>query len=151
MARNDLRAELHEQVQASIAAGADKVCGCQPRPGPGAWYAASLLDRVTAGMPAYEEELFGPVASLIRVRDEDEAVAVANASRFGLGGSIWSEDSERAERLARKLQSGAVFINGLVKSDPRLPFGGVKASGYGRELSYYGMYEFVNHKTVWRR
>jgi succinate-semialdehyde dehydrogenase/glutarate-semialdehyde dehydrogenase len=151
MARNDLRSELQQQVQASIGAGAEKVCGCQPRPGPGAWYEASLLDRVTRDMPAFHEELFGPVASLIRVRDETEAVDTANASRFGLGGSLWSADSERAERLARQLQSGAVFINGLVKSDPRLPFGGVKASGYGRELSYYGMYEFVNHKTVWRR
>jgi len=151
MARTDLRDELDEQVQASIKAGADAVCGCRARTGPGAWYEASLLDRVTADMPAYHEELFGPVASIIRVDDESEAIAVANASRFGLGGSIWSEDAERADHLARAMQSGAVFINGLVKSDPRLPFGGIKASGYGRELSYYGMYEFINHKTVWCR
>jgi len=151
MARPDLREELDNQVQASIAAGAKLVCGGRPRPGPGAWYQASLLDQVMGDMPAYHEELFGPVASLLRVSNETEALDVANTSRFGLSGSIWTEDTGRADRIARKFQSGAVFINGLVKSDPRLPFGGIKASGYGRELSYYGMYEFVNHKTLWQR
>jgi len=151
MARRDLRVELHQQVIDSIAKGAHAICGCQIQTGPGAWYQPSLLDHVSAGMPAYDEELFGPVASLIRVNDETQALSVANSTRFGLGGSIWTQDSERGKKLARQLQSGAVFINGLVKSDPRLPFGGIKASGYGRELSYYGMHEFINHKTLWVR
>jgi succinate-semialdehyde dehydrogenase/glutarate-semialdehyde dehydrogenase len=151
MARIDLRDELHQQVQASINSGAVAVTGCQPLPGAGAWYQASLLDHVTEGMPAFDEELFGPVASLIRVADAQQALNVANNSRFGLGGSVWTRDVKRGEQLARQIQAGAVFVNGLVKSDPRLPFGGIKASGYGRELSYYGMYEFVNHKTLWIR
>jgi succinate-semialdehyde dehydrogenase/glutarate-semialdehyde dehydrogenase len=151
MARNDLRDELHKQVSESIAHGAEPVTGCAPLPGPGYFYAASLLDRVAPGMPAYEQELFGPVAAVIRVGDEAEALAVANASRFGLGGSVWTQDSARGERLARRVQSGACFVNGMVKSDPRLPFGGVKASGYGRELSRHGLREFVNAKTIWIR
>ncbi|MEK7323247.1 MAG: NAD-dependent succinate-semialdehyde dehydrogenase [Pseudomonadota bacterium] len=149
MARADLRDELHQQVQASIARGALPICGCRPLPGDGYYYAASLLDRVVSGMPAFDEELFGPVAAVIRVHDEAEALRVANASRFGLSGSIWTRDKARGERLARQVQAGACFVNGLVKSDPRLPFGGVKASGYGRELSYHGLREFVNAKTVW--
>lgn len=149
MARHDLRDELHQQVLASIQAGATVVTGCAPESGAGAYYQASILDRVTPGMPAYEEELFGPVATVIRVRDEREALSVANASRFGLGGSVWSQDSNKAEQLALQLQCGAAFVNGMVKSDPRLPFGGVKDSGYGRELSHFGMHEFVNAKTVW--
>jgi succinate-semialdehyde dehydrogenase/glutarate-semialdehyde dehydrogenase len=151
MARTDLRDELHQQVQTSIKCGAVAVTGCQPHPGVGAWYQASLLDHVKEGMPAYDEELFGPVASIIRVADEQQALDVANSSRFGLGGSVWTGDSQRGERVARQVQAGAVFVNGLVKSDPRLPFGGIKASGYGRELSHYGMHEFVNHKTLWIR
>jgi len=142
---------LHRQVSDSIARGAVAVSGCAPLPGPGYYYAASILDHVMPGMPAYEQELFGPVAGVIRVRDEDEALAVANASRFGLGGSVWTQDSARGERLARQVQCGACFVNGLVKSDPRLPFGGIKASGYGRELSHHGLREFVNAKTVWIR
>jgi len=151
MARVDLRDELQQQVQASIAKGAVAVCGCQPQAGQGAWYQASLLDHVTAGMPAFDEELFGPVASIIRVADEQQALEIANGSRFGLGGSVWTRDTPRGEQLARQVQAGAVFVNGLVKSDPRLPFGGIKASGYGRELSHYGMHEFLNHKTIWVR
>jgi succinate-semialdehyde dehydrogenase/glutarate-semialdehyde dehydrogenase len=127
------------------------VTGCTPLSGPGFFYAASILDRVAPGMPAYEQELFGPVAAVIRVSNEAEALAVANASRFGLGGSVWTQDAARGERLARQVQSGACFVNGLVKSDPRLPFGGVKASGYGRELSHHGLREFVNAKTIWIR
>ncbi|MEJ2361400.1 MAG: NAD-dependent succinate-semialdehyde dehydrogenase [Gammaproteobacteria bacterium] len=149
MARNDLRDELHRQVQDSIAAGAVAVTGCEPLPGDGAFYAASILDRVAPGMRAYHEELFGPVAIVIRARDEDEAMRIANASDFGLGGSIWTRDSARGERLARQMQSGCTFVNGFVKSDARLPFGGVKRSGYGRELSHHGIHEFVNAKTIW--
>ena len=151
MARSDLRDELHLQVSDSLARGAVAVTGCAPLSQRGYYYAASILDRVAPGMPAYEQELFGPVAAVIRVADEAEALAVANASRFGLGGSVWTRDAARGERLARELQSGACFVNGLVKSDPRLPFGGVKASGYGRELSHHGLREFVNAKTIWVR
>ena len=100
-------------------------------------------------MRAYGEELFGPVAIVIRARDENDAIRIANDSPFGLGGSIWTRDTQRGERLARQMQSGATFVNGLVKSDPRLPFGGVKNSGYGRELSHHGIHEFVNAKTIW--
>ena len=100
-------------------------------------------------MRAYEEELFGPVAIMIRVKDEEAAMRIANDNRYGLGGSVWTRDVKKGERLARRLQSGASFVNGLVKSDPRLPFGGIKDSGYGRELSVHGIREFVNVKTVW--
>ena len=109
----------------------------------------TMLTGVDRGMPAFDEEVFGPVAAVVRVRDEAEAVRVANASRYGLGASIWTGDPARGERLACELEVGSVFVNGLVKSDPRLPFGGVKRSGYGRELSEYGLREFVNVKTVW--
>jgi succinate-semialdehyde dehydrogenase/glutarate-semialdehyde dehydrogenase len=149
MARTDLRAELHAQVQASVAAGATLVTGGTIMAGPGAFYAPTLLDHVALGMVAFEEELFGPVATVIRVADEAEALAVANDSRFGLGGSVWTRDTTRGEAFARRLQAGAAFVNGMVKSDPRLPFGGIKASGYGRELSHFGLHEFVNAKTVW--
>ena len=149
LAREDLRAELHRQVQDSIAAGAVALTGCEPMPGIGAFYKPSILDNVEPGMRAYDEELFGPVAIVIRAKDESQALNIANDSRFGLGGSVWTQDINRGERLARQLQCGSAFVNGLVKSDPRLPFGGVKASGYGRELSHHGLYEFVNAKTVW--
>jgi len=149
MARHDLRDDLHQQVLDSLAAGAEAVTGCLPEDGPGAYYQASILDRVRPGMRAYDEELFGPVAIVIRAEDENEALSIANDVRFGLGGSVWTRDRERGERLARRLQCGAAFVNGMVKSDPRLPFGGVKASGYGRELSHHGIREFVNAKTIW--
>ncbi|MFN2348119.1 MAG: NAD-dependent succinate-semialdehyde dehydrogenase [Thioalkalivibrio sp.] len=151
MARADLRDDLHGQVKQSIAAGAAPLEGCEPVPGKGSWYPASLLDRVAPGMPAYEEELFGPVAAIIRAGDEDDAVRIANDTRFGLGGSVWTRDSVRGEAVARRLACGCAFVNGLVKSDPRLPFGGIKDSGYGRELSLLGMREFLNAKTVWIR
>lgn len=151
LARHDLRDALHQQVLESIARGAVAVTGCAPEGGPGAFYQASILDRVRPGMPAYEEELFGPVAAIIRAKDEADALRIANDSRFGLGGSVWTADVARGERMARQLQCGVVFVNGMVKSDPRLPFGGVKHSGYGRELAVYGIREFVNVKTVWIR
>jgi succinate-semialdehyde dehydrogenase/glutarate-semialdehyde dehydrogenase len=151
MARLDLRDELHQQVVDSIAQGAVAVTGCNPEVGDGSWYQASILDHVKPGVRAYNEELFGPVASIIRVTDEDEAVRVANDTDFGLGGSVWTRDSARGERIARQLECGCAFVNGLVKSDPRLPFGGIKYSGYGRELSKLGMHEFVNAKTIWIR
>jgi succinate-semialdehyde dehydrogenase/glutarate-semialdehyde dehydrogenase len=149
MSRRDLRDALHQQVQDSIAQGAVAVLGCQPMKGPGAYYQPSILDHVGPGIRAYEEELFGPVAIVIRARDEDHALRIANDSRFGLGGSVWTRDNERGERFARRMESGSTFVNGLVKSDPRLPFGGIKASGYGRELSLHGIREFVNAKTIW--
>ncbi|WP_018954159.1 NAD-dependent succinate-semialdehyde dehydrogenase [Thioalkalivibrio sulfidiphilus] len=151
LARTDLRDELHRQVQRSIAAGAVPLEGCEPVPGKGAWYRPSILDRVGPGMPAYDEELFGPVAAILRARDEEDALRLANDTRFGLGGSVWTRDVARGEALARRLACGCAFVNGLVKSDPRLPFGGIKDSGYGRELSALGMREFLNAKTVWVR
>jgi succinate-semialdehyde dehydrogenase/glutarate-semialdehyde dehydrogenase len=149
LARPDLRDELHAQVRDSLAAGAVAVTGCRPLEGPGAFYQPSILDHVTPGMRAWGEELFGPVATVIRARDEEEAVRIANDSEFGLGGSVWTRDSTRGERVARRIECGCVFVNGLVKSDPRLPFGGIKHSGYGRELSRLGMHEFMNAKTLW--
>lgn len=148
MAREDLRDELHTQVQRSIEQGAVALCGCNSID-PGAYYEASVIDQVKPGIAAYDEELFGPVAIVIRVDTVEEAIEVANGSRFGLGGSVWTNDVEMGEEIALQIESGAVFVNGMVKSDPRLPFGGIKASGYGRELSHYGMYEFMNAKTVW--
>ncbi len=151
LARLDLRDELHRQVIDSLAAGAVAVTGCRPIDGPGAFYRPSILDHVKPGMRAWGEELFGPVASVIRARDEDDAVRIANDSEFGLGGSVWTRDSARGERVARRLECGCAFVNGLVKSDPRLPFGGIKHSGYGRELSRLGLREFMNAKTLWIR
>ena len=151
MSRKDLRDSLHEQVADSVAAGAVAELGCEIPEGDGAYYPVSIIDHVKPGMRAYEEELFGPVAIFIRVKDEEEALRVANDSRFGLGGSVWTENSERGDQFARKMQSGSTFVNGMVKSDPRLPFGGIKASGFGRELSHHGIKEFVNAKTIWIR
>ena len=149
MVRADQRERLHRQVTDSIALGARVIRGCEPLEGPGFFYAASILDRVSQGMPAYEEELFGPVAVVLYAEDEEDAVRLANDTRFGLGGSVWTRDAARGERLARWLHCGGAFINGIVKSDPRLPFGGVAHSGYGRELSHHGIHEFVNAKTIW--
>lgn len=149
LARADLRDNLDRQVAESIRLGAVPVTGCRPLDGPGYFYAPSILDQVRPGMPAYDEELFGPVATLVRVSDEADALTAANRHRYGLGGSVWTRDMARGERFARQLECGAAFVNGLVKSDPRLPFGGVKDSGYGRELGVFGLREFANIKTVW--
>ena len=148
-ARLDLRANLHSQVQESVKRGARLLLGGKVAPGPGAFYPPTLLVAVEPGMPAFDQETFGPVAAVIVAKDEADAIRLANASRYGLGASVWTADQERGERIARELEVGSVFVNGLVKSDPRLPFGGVKRSGYGRELSEYGLREFVNVKTVW--
>jgi len=149
LAREDLLLELDTQVRRSIEAGAKLVTGGRRLPGPGFFYAPTLLDGVTPGMPVADEETFGPVAAVIRVKSDAEAVSVANASEFGLGASVWSRDAQAAEALAARIESGSVFVNGMVKSDPRLPFGGIKHSGYGRELSIHGLREFVNTKSVW--
>lgn len=151
MSRPDLRDDLHKQVIDSIDQGAVAVLGCEIPQGDGSYYPPSIIDQVRSGMRAYEEELFGPVAIFIRVKNEAEALRVANDSRFGLAGSVWTEDTARGEAFARGMQSGATFVNGMSKSDPRLPFGGTKASGYGRELSHHGIKEFVNVKTIWIR
>jgi succinate-semialdehyde dehydrogenase/glutarate-semialdehyde dehydrogenase len=151
MARDDLRDTLVRQVNESIRRGAEILTGGGALDRAGWYYAATVLDWVTPEMPAYREELFGPVAAVIRAPDEEEALRMANDSRFGLGGSVWSEDAERGEAFARRLACGCAFVNGMVKSDPRLPFGGIKDSGYGRELSVLGIREFVNAKTLWIR
>ncbi|MGC2167434.1 MAG: NAD-dependent succinate-semialdehyde dehydrogenase [Gallionella sp.] len=149
MARRDLRDSLHRQVSDSIAQGAYVVTGCHPVEDDGYYYQPSILDQVSAATRACQEELFGPVAIIIRALDEADALRIANETRYGLGSSIWSKDVTRAESLARQIGAGCTFINGMVKSDPRLPFGGTRASGYGRELSRYGMHEFLNVQTVW--
>lgn len=149
MARVDLRDELHDQVQRSIAAGANLVLGGEVPEGPGAFYPSTLLSGVTEGMAVYHEETFGPVASVIAAADVDDAVRIANDTEFGLGGAVFTTDLDKGEAIARdRIQSGACFVNALVASDPRLPFGGIKMSGYGRELSDMGMKEFLNAKTV---
>jgi succinate-semialdehyde dehydrogenase/glutarate-semialdehyde dehydrogenase len=151
LARLDLREELHQQVKRSVAAGARLVLGGQIDEGsPGAFYPPTVLAGVKPGMAAFDEETFGPAAAVIEAKDEDDAVELANLSSFGLGASIFTRDLERGERIAAtKLQAGSCFVNDFVRSDPRFPFGGVKDSGYGRELSYFGLREFVNVKTVW--
>jgi acyl-CoA reductase-like NAD-dependent aldehyde dehydrogenase len=149
LARVDLRDELDKQVRASIDAGARVLTGGKRVPGKGAFYEPTVLADVPADAPALREELFGPAAPIVAVRDADDAIARANDSRFGLGSNLWTRDLDRARHLARRLEAGSVFINGMVASDARLPFGGIKKSGYGRELSSFGIREFVNVKTVW--
>lgn len=148
MVRADLRDELHAQVSKSIAAGAKPLLGCTPGQG-ASHYPASILDNVKPGMPAYSEELFGPVASILRVKDDAEAARVANDTSFGLGASVWTRDKARGEALARQIHAGACFVNTIVRSDVRLPFGGTKSSGFGRELAEHGIHEFMNIKTVY--
>lgn len=149
MARADLRDELHKQVQDSIAKGAKLLLGGEPVAGSHAGYPATILDNVRPGMPAYDEELFGPAAAILRVSDDAEALRVANDTSFGLGGSVWTTDAARGEAIAQQLECGAAFVNAIVKSDVRLPFGGSKRSGFGRELAEHGIHEFMNIKTVY--
>jgi succinate-semialdehyde dehydrogenase/glutarate-semialdehyde dehydrogenase len=151
-ARADLRDDLHRQVEATVALGARRLLGGEVPDREGAWYPPTVLTDVKPGSPGYEEELFGPVASIIPVADEAEAIQVANDTSFGLGAAVFTRDVERGRRIAAEdLEAGACFVNGLVKSDPRLPFGGIRESGYGRELGIFGIREFVNVKSVWVR
>jgi succinate-semialdehyde dehydrogenase/glutarate-semialdehyde dehydrogenase len=140
--------EIEKQVARSVEAGAKVVTGGKRHGTKGFFYTPTILANVAKGMPAYDEEIFGPVASVIEVADAEEAIRVANDTRFGLGANIWTKDTELAKKMAARIESGFVAINGMVKSDQRLPFGGVKKSGFGRELSRYGILEFVNVKTV---
>jgi len=150
LARADLRDTLHEQVQRSVAAGAKLLLGGTLPDGPGAFYPPTLLTNVTRGMPAFDEETFGPVAAVIRAEDEEDAIRLANDTPYGLGAAVFTRDLARGERIAsERLEAGSCFVNAFVKSDPRLPFGGVKGSGYGRELAQVGIREFVNIKTVY--
>jgi succinate-semialdehyde dehydrogenase/glutarate-semialdehyde dehydrogenase len=149
VARADLRDELDRQVRESVKMGARIVLGGHPIAGKGAFYEPTIISDVTPDMPVFREETFGPAAALIRARDTDHAIELANDSEFGLGGNLWTRDTERGQELARRIESGAVFINGMTASDPRLPFGGVKHSGYGRELSIFGIREFVNIQSIW--
>ena len=152
IARKDLRDNLSRQVEESISRGARCLMGGYLPAGPGYYYPPTVLTDVERGMPAYEEEMFGPVASIIAASSEHEAITIANDTAYGLGAAIFSEDVKRAEKIAQgDIEAGACFINSFVKSDPRLPFGGIKASGYGRELSYQGIKEFVNIKTIYRQ
>ena len=149
-ARRDLRDDLHRQVEQSVKAGAKLLLGGMVPPGPGAFYPPTVLGEVRKGMPAFDEETFGPVAAIVPARDEADAIQQANDSPFGLGAAVFTRDVKRGERIAvEELEAGSCFVNALVKSDPRLPFGGIKESGYGRELSAFGIREFVNVKTVY--
>lgn len=151
LATADAVESLHADVVKSIESGAKVLTGGKPAAMPGNFYLPTVLADIPKSSPAYREELFGPVASLFRVKDQDEAIAVANDSRFGLGASAWTNDAKEQERFVNELEAGMVFINQMVASDPRIPFGGVKRSGYGRELSVYGIREFTNIKSVWIR
>jgi succinate-semialdehyde dehydrogenase/glutarate-semialdehyde dehydrogenase len=149
LAREDLRANLIRQVSTSVQAGARVVTGGGALERPGYYYAPTMLTDVRPEMPVWQEEVFGPVAPVMPVHDDDEAIDVANATEFGLGSNLWTQDIERAKQLARRIEAGNVFINGMTASDPRLPFVGIKRSGHGRELAVYGIHEFTNIKTVW--
>jgi succinate-semialdehyde dehydrogenase/glutarate-semialdehyde dehydrogenase len=150
LARADLRDDLHRQVQESLKKGARLLLGGEIPPGPGAFYPPTVLSRVSRGMPVFDEETFGPVAALIAADNEEHAIALANDSQFGLGAAVFTGDSRRGEQIAsERIEAGSCFVNAFVKSDPRLPFGGIKQSGYGRELAEFGIREFLNIKTVY--
>jgi len=149
VARGDLREALDRQVQQSIRQGAKVLIGGKAREGQGYFYEPTILTNVTPEMSVFAEETFGPVAAVIHARDSEHAIELANDSKFGLGSNLWTRNLEQARKLAAHIEAGGVFINGMTASDPRLPFGGVKSSGYGRELSSFGIQEFVNIQTVW--
>jgi succinate-semialdehyde dehydrogenase/glutarate-semialdehyde dehydrogenase len=151
LARRDLRDRLAEQVDDSVAAGAEVLCGGAVPDRKGFFYPPTVLTNIPAGSPANGEELFGPVAALFPFDDDDHAIRMANDTAYGLGASVWTSTPERARRFAAEIEAGNVFVNAAVRSDPRLPFGGIKDSGFGRELSRDGILEFVNKKTVWIR
>jgi succinate-semialdehyde dehydrogenase len=151
MARHDLRDELHEQVERTVAAGATLALGGTKLDGPGNYYAPTVLTNVVPGMAAFDEETFGPVAAISVAQNAEHAITLANTSDYGLSGSLWTSDIERAQRIARRLETGSVFINGYPASNARIPVGGVKNSGYGRELSHFGLTEFANAQTVWAK
>jgi succinate-semialdehyde dehydrogenase / glutarate-semialdehyde dehydrogenase len=148
LATKQIRDDLHSQVERSVAGGAVVLTGGRPCDGAGFYYQPTVLGDVTPEMPAFREETFGPLAAIVRAKDADHAIELANQSRFGLGSAVWTRDAAETERFVRGLDAGSVFVNGMVASDPRFPFGGVKKSGYGRELSAFGLHEFVNIKTV---
>ncbi len=148
LATAQIRDDLDDQIRRSVAAGARVLLGGKRRDGAGFFYEPTVLDNVAPDSPAFREETFGPLAAIVEARDIEDAIALANDSRFGLGAAAWTRDEEEIARFARELAAGSVFINGMVASDPRFPFGGVKSSGYGRELSEHGIREFVNIKTV---
>jgi succinate-semialdehyde dehydrogenase/glutarate-semialdehyde dehydrogenase len=150
LARADLRDALHDQVTRCVERGAMLLTGGRIPESPGAYYPPTILDGVRKGMPAFDEELFGPVAAIVAAKDEDDAIRIANDTEYGLGAAVFTRDLARGERIAaERLEAGSCFVNAFVKSDPRIPFGGIKASGYGRELSGHGIREFVNVKTVY--
>jgi succinate-semialdehyde dehydrogenase/glutarate-semialdehyde dehydrogenase len=149
LAREDLREQVERQIRESVEQGARVVLGGERLPRPGYFFAPTILTHITRSMPVWREETFGPVAAVMRVKDVDEAIEMGNDSVYGLGASLWTADLTRARHLVEQIQAGSVFINGMVASDPRLPFGGIKRSGYGRELGEFGIYEFANIKTVW--
>ena len=149
LANADAVTSLDADVKKTVAAGARVLTGGHPLERPGNFYAPTVLTNIPKNSPAYKEEFFGPVASIFRVKDIDQAIHIANDSRFGLGASAWTNDPDETERFINELEAGMVFVNKMVASDPRLPFGGVKYSGHGRELSEHGIREFMNIKTVW--
>lgn len=147
-ARDDLRTSVHGQVRDTVAAGAQLLCGGKPIAGDGFFYEATVVADVRPGMRMFDEEVFGPAAAMVRANDCEHALALANETHFGLGANLWTADTSLAQHLAERIEAGSVFVNGMVASDPRLPFGGIKRSGYGRELSAFGIHEFVNVQTV---
>jgi succinate-semialdehyde dehydrogenase / glutarate-semialdehyde dehydrogenase len=148
LAGRNFAEDVHRQISLSVKMGADCLQGGE-LPAEGCFYPLTLLTEVNREMPVFNEETFGPIIAVITIRDDEEAIRIANDSNFGLGTSIWTSNIDRGEKIAREIEAGAIFINGLVKSDPRLPFGGIKNSGFGRELSHYGIKEFCNIKTIW--
>ena len=149
IAREDLRSTIHDQVTRSVASGATLLLGGHMIEGPGSFHEPTVLSDVEPGMAAFDEEIFGPVAALTRARDADHAIELANHSEYGLSGNLWTSDTGRGEALARRIETGGVFINGFTSSNPRIPVGGVKKSRYGRELSHFGIREFTNAQAVW--